>query len=181
MFAESGFANVSMRNLAKAVGMSVASIYHHFPDKNTLYLETVQFSFTDKAIVFSEIWNKNCSVEKKLEMFISSLFQLLFADREFHRIIQREIVDANPDRMKMLAEDVFQEQFYYLLQIMKQIAPEKDAHLSAISVLCLCIYHIEMQPLRQFLPEWKLQHEDPAILVKHVTELLLNPLKENGL
>ncbi len=181
MFAEKGFANVSMRNLAKAVGMSVASIYHHFPDKNTLYLETVQFAFKDKALVFSEVWLESCSLEKKLELFVSSLIEILNADREFHRLIQREIVDANPDRMKMLAEDVFKEQFVFLLELMKQIAPKKDAHLSAISVLSLCKYHFEMQPLRRFLPEWKQQHDQPDVLVKHVMGLLLNRLKESDL
>jgi AcrR family transcriptional regulator len=181
MFAEKGFANVSMRNLAKAVGMSVASIYHHFPDKNTLYLETVQFSFKDKAMVFSEVWQENCSLEQKLELFVSSLVQVLTSDREFHRLIQREIVDANPERMKMLAEDVFKDQFNFLLTLMKQIAPAKDAHLSAISVLSLCKHHVEMQPLRRFLPEWKLEHEQPDVLAKHVMELLLNRLKESDL
>ena len=55
-----------MRGLAKEVNMSVAAIYHHFPDKNTLYLETVQFAFTDKAMIFSEVWLLDSSAENKL-------------------------------------------------------------------------------------------------------------------
>lgn len=181
MFAEKGFSEVSMRGLAKAVNMSVAAIYHHFPDKNTLYLETVQFAFADKEMAFSKVWLEACSAEKKLALFVSSLVQVLVSDREFHRLIQREILDANPERMKMLAEDVFKEQFFFLLTLMKEIAPDKDAHLSAVSVLSLCKHHFEMQPLRRFLPEWEPRHEQPEVFVEHVTELLLNGLKESGL
>ena len=181
MFAEKGFSEVTMRGLAKAVNISVAAIYHHFPDKNTLYLETVQYAFSDKATIFSEAWLLNSSAEKKLELFVSKLIQVLQLDQEFHRLIQREILAGNTERMKMLAEDVFKEQFCFLLTLMKEIAPEKDAHLSAISVLSLCKHHFEMQPLRRYLPEWNKQHEQPEVIAKHVIGLLLNGLKERGL
>jgi len=181
LFAEKGFSDVTMRGLAKAVDMSVAAIYHHFPDKNTLYLETVQYAFADKALLFSEVWLLDSSAEKRLELFVNSLVQILQSDHEFHLLIQREILIGNTERMKMLAEDVFKEQFCFLLTLMKEIAPEKDAHLSAISVLSLCKHHFEMQPLRQYLPEWNKCHEQPDVIAKHVVGLLLNGLKESGL
>lgn len=177
MFAEKGFPEVSMRGLAKAVNMSVSAIYHHFPDKNTLYLETVQFAFSDKEMAFSKVWLETCSAEKKLALFVSSLVQVLDSDREFHRLIQREILDGNTERMKMLAEDVFKEHFNFLLTLMKEIAPEKDAHLSAISVSNLCMHHLEMQPLCRFLPGWDQEHETPEVIAKHVIGLLLNGLQ----
>ena len=180
MFAETGFADVSMRKLAKSVEMSAASIYHHFPDKKTLYLETVQFSFADKAVAFSTIWQSSKTAEKKLSMFVFILLRELFLDREFHRLIQRELVDANPERMKMLAEDVFFEEFSFLLSLMKEIAPAKDPHLSAISVLSLCKYHLEMTPIRNFLPEWKPEDEQSEIIAEHIIQLLSKGLGENN-
>lgn len=179
MFAENGFSDVSMRSLANAVNMSVASLYHHFPDKNALYLETVQFAFSDKAMQFEQVWQQNCSDEEKLGLFISSLLQMLISDREFHRLIQREIIDANQERMKMLAEDVFEEQFCLLLTLMKQIAPKKDQHLAAVSILGLCLYQLEMQPLLRFLKGYKPEHERLEVISKHVIGLLFNGLKES--
>lgn len=176
MFAKKGFAGVSMRHISKAVNMSTAAIYHYFPDKNTLYIETVKYAFADKAEAFSVAWQDNHSAETKLELFVTSLIQELTLDQVFHTLILREIVDANPERMRMLANDVFKEQFCFLLSVMKEIAPEKDEHLSAISVLSLCKHHLEMQPLRQHLPGWKPEHEEPEVLAKHVIELLLKGL-----
>ncbi len=177
LFAERGFADVSMRGLAKTVNMSAAALYHHFPDKNTLYLETVQYAFADKALLFSEIWKIDSSAEKKLGLFVDSLIQVLISDSEFHRLIQRELLDGNTERMKILAEDVFQQQFYFLLVLMKEIAPERDAHSLAISVSSLCMRHIEMQSLCRFLPDWKQEHENPEVIAKHIISLLLNGLK----
>lgn len=177
LFAEKGYADVSMRNLAQAVNLSVAGIYHHFSDKHTLYLETMQFAFRDSALVFSEIFDQRDSAETKLTQFVSSLIQELTLDREFHRIIQRELIDADPERMKMLAEDVFKEQFSFLLDLSKQIAPQKDAYLSAISVLSLCKHHLEMQPIASFLPGWKPQHAKQDVIANHITQILLKGLK----
>jgi AcrR family transcriptional regulator len=168
LFSEKGFAEVSMRNLAKALNLSVAAIYHHFPNKNALYLETVQYAFTDKEKVLSDIWLQQTSAEQKLELFVHSLVLLLVSDAEFHRLIQREILSANPERMKLLAEDVFNEQFCFLRSLMKEIKPNKDAHLSAISVLALCKHHIEMEPLRCFLPGWEAEHEQADVIAQHV-------------
>lgn len=176
LFAEKGFSGVSMRNLASQVKMSVASIYHHFPDKNSLYLETVQFAFKDKALVFSVIWQGDSSAEKKLELFVNALIQALTLDREFHCLMQRELIEANPERMEMLAKDVFNEEFSFLLGLMKVIVPEQDAHLAAISVLSLCKYHLEMQPIRRFLPDWKPEHEQPQVIAKHVMRFLFKGL-----
>ena len=88
-----------MRQLAQAVDMSVAAIYHHFPDKNTLYLEAVRFAFSDKEQVFAQVWESGCSAEEKLGGFIRSLIDVMLQDRDFHRLMQREILEADPERM----------------------------------------------------------------------------------
>lgn len=176
MFADKGFAGVSMRDISKAVNMSTAALYHYFPDKNTLYIDTVKYAFADKADAFSVAWQGTHSADTKLELFVISLIRELTLDKVFHTLILREIIDASPERMKMLANDVFKEQFCFLLSVMKEIAPEKDEHLLAISVLSLCKHHLEMKPLRRHLPGWKQEHEEPEVLAKHVMELLLKGL-----
>ena len=176
LFATKGFANVSMRYLAKELAISPAAIYHHFPDKQALYLETMRHAFANKASAFSKVWLQALSTEEKLVLFVTLLIHEMTADPEFHRLIIREIIDANPERMKLLANEIFKEQFSFLVSLMKDIAPEKDAHLSAISVLSLCKHHIEMKPLRQHLAGWKAEHENPDVLTQHVIEILLKGL-----
>jgi AcrR family transcriptional regulator len=174
LFAQKGYSGLSMRKLALAVDLSVAAIYHHFPDKNALYLDAVRFSFSDKEQVFDQIWNSDFTAKEKLHSFIRSFIDVMLNDRDFHRLMQREILEADPERMQLLAQGVFNSQFCLLMQLMTELAPEQNAHLLATSAIGLAKYYIEYQPLLKNLPGWKSEHEIPEFIATHVTTLLLN-------
>jgi AcrR family transcriptional regulator len=177
LFAQKGYSGLSMRHLAQAVELSVAAIYHHFPDKNALYLEAVRFAFSDKEQVFAQVWESGCSAEEKLGRFTRSLIDVMLQDRDFRRLMQREILEADPERMQLLAQGVFNRQFCLLMQLATELAPGQDAHLVATAVIGLAKYYVECQPLIKNFPGWKPEHEIPEVIAAHITELLLNSLK----
>jgi AcrR family transcriptional regulator len=177
LFAQKGYSGLSMRQLAQAVDMSVAAIYHHFPDKSSLYLEAVRLAFSDKEQVFAQVWESDCPAEEKLGGFIRSLIDVMLQDRDFHRLMQREILEADPERMQLLAQGVFKRQFCLLMELAAQLAPGKDAYLVATSVIGLTKCYIDYQPLLKNFPGWKREHEMPEVIAAHITELLLNGLK----
>jgi len=157
--------------------MSVAAIYHHFPDKKALYLETVCFAFSDKEQVFAQVWESDCPAEEKLGGFIRSLINVMLQDRDFHRLMQREILEADPERMQLLAQGIFKRQFCLLMQLTTELAPEQDAHFIATSIIGLATYHVEYQPLLKNFPGWKSEHEMPEVIAARITDLLLHGLK----
>ncbi|MEE9356292.1 MAG: TetR/AcrR family transcriptional regulator [Methylococcaceae bacterium] len=173
LFAEHGYDGVSMRDLARRVKMSPASLYHHFPDKKTLYLEMVALSFLAKAKAFDEVWQSLCPAMQKLKLFIRSLVNMMIDDQDFHRLMQRELLEANEQRLQLLAEAVFKPQFVNVVKIFKEIAPSVDAHLCALSLLGLACKHIELQALSRFFPEWKPEYEQAEHLAQHIETLLL--------
>jgi AcrR family transcriptional regulator len=177
LFAQKGYSGLSMRQLALAVDLSVAAIYHHFPDKKALYLEAVRFAFSDKEQVFDQVWESDCSAEEKLARFIRSFIDVMLEDRDFHRLMQREILEADPERMQLLAQGVFNSQFCLLMQLATELAPEQDAHLLATSIIGLAKYYIEYQPLLKYFPGWKPEYEMPEVIAAHITNLLINSLK----
>jgi AcrR family transcriptional regulator len=177
LFAQKGYSGLSMRQLAQAVDMSVAAIYHYFPDKNTLYLEAVRFAFSGKEQIFAQVWESGCSAEEKLGRFIRSLLDVMLHDRDFHRLMQREILEADPERMQLLAQGIFNRQFCLLMELAADLAPEQDAHLVATSIIGLTHYHVEYQPLLKHFPAWKSEHEKPEVIAVHITGLFLNGLK----
>lgn len=180
LFAEKGYSGLSMRMLAKEVNMSVAAIYHHFPDKNTLYLEAVRFAFSGKELVFAQVWESVCPPTEKLAKFIRSIIGVMQQDRNFHRLMQREIMEADPERMQLLAQGVFKKQFSLLMQFVAELAPEFDAYLVATSIIGLVKNYMDYQPLHRHFPGWKPEHDQPDILAKHITALLLYGLTING-
>jgi AcrR family transcriptional regulator len=177
LFAQKGYSGLSMRQLAQAVDMSVAAIYHHFPDKKALYLESVRFAFSEKEQVFAQVWESDCSAEEMLGGFVRSMIDVMLKDRDFHRLMQREILEADPERMQLLAHGIFKRQFCLLMQLATELAPEQDAHLVATSVIGLVSYYVEYQPLLKNFPGWKPEHEMPEVIAAHITELLLTGLK----
>ncbi|MDP2901825.1 MAG: TetR/AcrR family transcriptional regulator [Methylovulum sp.] len=178
LFAEKGYPGLSMRQLATAANISVAAIYHHFPDKNALYLDAIQYAFSGKELVFARVWESEGTPEEKLARFIRSLLEVMQQDRNFHRLIQREIMEADPERMQLLAQSVFNKQFCLLMQLANELAPDQDAHLVATSIISLVKNYIEYQPLNKNFPGRKPEHEQPEVIAAHITGLLLNGLKK---
>jgi AcrR family transcriptional regulator len=173
LFAEKGYSALSMRALAKEVNMSVAGIYHYFPDKNTLYLETVRFAFSGKALATSKILESDLTVQEKLENYVRLLLNMMSHDPIFHQLMQREIMEANTERMQLLAQGVFKNHFDELLAFARELAPHLDAYLVATSIIGLVKYYLDNQPILPHLPGWDVKYQDVEVLAKHITQLLL--------
>lgn len=177
LFSKQGFDGVSIRNLAKLVNMSVATLYHHFPNKQALYLEAVQFAFFKQASAFDQVWQAELDPNEKLARFIHCLARVLSTDADFRRLMQRELLDADDDRMQLLAKGVFHEQFSHLMEVIEQVGETEQLHFSALSVISLVCDIIQMQPLSRHLPGWKAEHEEVGFIAEHVLNLLMNGIK----
>lgn len=173
LFAEKGYTGLSMRQLATAVNMSVAAIYHHFPDKNALYLSATRYAFSGKELIFSQVWEAQCPASEKLQKFIHALITVMSQDNEFCRLVQREIMESDPERMQLLAQGVFKNQFDLLLQLAAELAPKRDAYLVATSIIGLVKIYVDHQPLNQHFPGWRPEYAEPETIAAHVTDLLL--------
>ena len=177
LFARSGFAGVSMRDIARAVGVSAASLYHHFPDKQTLYLQAMAQAFEAKAEGFKAVLSATGSAEQRLEKFVATFTKLMSEDPDFRALLQRELLDGDDTRLKLLAEQVFQEPFAAMGELASELVPGCDAHMVAISIASLILYHLETTPIRRFLPGGKAKHNKPTVIARHVTCLLLHGLQ----
>jgi len=176
LFAQKGYTGLSMRQLAQKVGISVAAIYHHFPDKQSLYLEATRHAFSGKELVFAQVWEADCAPAEKLKKFILALITVITQDTDFCRLMQREIMEADSERMQLLVQGVFKNQFLLLLQLAEQLAPNRDAFLVATSIVGLVKIYVDHKPLNRHFPGWRPDYEQPEVIAAHVTDLLLNGL-----
>lgn len=78
--------------------------------------------------------------------------------------------------MRILALEVFAGQFERLIHLSSQLAPEKDGHLLAVSIIGLVCYHLELQPLRRYLPGRRPEHDNAETIAAHVFDLLSHGL-----
>lgn len=173
LFAEAGFKGVTMRAIARTVGLNAATIYHHFQDKQTLYIAAMAHAFARKAEILSAALLSDAPPADRLEQFVAALCQLVHDDPDFGKLIQREILAGDAVRLRLLAEQVFREFFTSLVALCKELAPGYNPHMLAVSIIGLVAYHYQVIPLRQHQPGSKPEHNDPRFVTGHVTHLLL--------
>jgi len=172
LFAASGYAGVSMRHIAKEVGISGAALYHHYPDKQGLYVAAMGYAFADKATGIASALDSSGTALDRLERFITSFTELISDDPDFRALLQRELLDGDEERLRLLANQVFEKPFQAMTQLAEELATDCDAHMLAISMAGLVLFHFESAPVRQFLPGGLQGHDQPAFIAGHVIQLL---------
>jgi AcrR family transcriptional regulator len=123
---------------------------------------------------------RDIAPEQRLEDFIHSFTKLMSDDPDFLALLQRELLEGDEARLKLLADQVFKQQFIAMGELASELVPDCDAHMAAISIASLVMYHLETAPIRRFLPDGKAKHNKPDVISRHVTGLLLHGLKGCG-
>ncbi|MCK4509233.1 MAG: TetR/AcrR family transcriptional regulator [Desulfuromonadales bacterium] len=177
LFARSGYSGVSMRSIAQKVGVTVAALYHHFPDKQTLYLAAMTQVFVDKDERLGEILSSSIEPKKRLAQFMTSFCEVVDKDNDFCMLIQREMMDGDESRLRLLATEVYHDLFQGVTNLCQELDPKQDPYLLAISIIGMVMYHFQTAPMRPYLAHSKEQHSDPQVIARHVTNFALQGLK----
>ncbi|MBQ48669.1 MAG: hypothetical protein CMP10_14805 [Zetaproteobacteria bacterium] len=89
LFAASGFTGVSMRNLAKDIGVTTGSLYHYFPNKENLFQQMLEYFVTMDVDTFKEMVAKETSPRTKIEI----LFQFIEERQDYFLKVVYLIID----------------------------------------------------------------------------------------
>lgn len=172
LFATAGFDGVSMRDIAATVGMTPAALYHHFSDKEQLYLDVVGYAFKEKVVPLKSLLDGEGNPWDRLEAFVARFTRMLAKENDFRRLMQWVLLDSDEIRQKKLADCVFLDMFNALRNIAGELSPNQDTHMLVVSIIGLAIYPFETQSMLRFLPDHQRQHEDPKAIARHVVSLL---------
>lgn len=165
-----------MRNIARAVDITPAALYHHFPDKQSLYFAAMSHAFAEKADAIDGALSNPGPPAERLKHFIEGFAKLIGEDPNFRSLLQRELLDGDEARLKSLAEQVFERPYRAVADLARELAPDCDPHLLTISMGGLVLFHFELMPLRHYLPDRRAEHDDPDVVAQHVIKLLFRAL-----
>lgn len=176
LFARHGYDGVSMRDVAAAVGLTQAALYYHFSDKDQLYLGAVAYEFREREAALKDMLAGDGPPWERLERFVAGLARMMAMDKDFLRLVQWILLDSDEARQSTLANHVFRDMFVAVHDLASELDPHQDAHLLAMSIFGLVIFHFQTGATRKFMPGHRPHQDNPAVLARHVCDLLRRSL-----
>lgn len=176
LFARHGYDGVSMRDVAAAVGLTQAALYYHFSDKDQLYLDAVAYEFREREAALKDMLAGDGHPWERLERFVAGLARMMATDKDFLRLVQWVLLDSDEARQSTLARHVFRDMFVAVHDLARELDPHQDAHLLAMSIFGLVIFHFQTGATRKFMPGHRPHQDNPEVLARHVCDLLRRSL-----
>ena len=179
VFSERGYEVVSMRNIADAVNISAPALYNHFNDKQSLYIAAITESFENKSELLLHALAGTAEPIVRLEKFVYQLCEVLHDDPEFRRLVQRELLDGDEKRLRFLAQEVFGLSFQQLMDLVRELKPDCDAHNLAVIIIGMIHKPFELKPLARFFSGSQPEHDNPSYITKQVMAILYTYLRSS--
>ena len=174
LFAEQGFAAVSMRDIARAAGLTPAALYHHFTDKDALYEAVLAHVYRSRTQALHAVLDTDGqSNSAMLRAFVMAFAGIVANDKIFSRLLHRELLDGSVARMQRLSTQVFQETFASFAKVLRALAPGRDHHFTANAMITIILGHYECAVIRSSLLGYLPVHESPDFLADQVIKLVL--------
>jgi AcrR family transcriptional regulator len=180
LFAAEGYAATSMRDLAKACSITPAALYHHFADKEQLYLEVLEYTFRRRIGRMGEALRGLTTFEDKVRRVVEVLVDAVHEEELFLPMLRRELLVRDERRLEYLATRVFAEPFREIMRVGRDLPPGnyRPSFLAA-SALALTIGHYTLEPVRRYLMPSDTPDDLRQTIIDHVTKLALHGMSKS--
>jgi len=174
LFADAGFHGVSMRDVAAAAGVTPAALYYHFPDKEQLYLALIAHVYSDRIPPLIAQMAAGTDPWQRLENLVAGFVHLGVADPQLMRLGQWILLDTDPERSRLLAENVFRPLFTAITQLAGELGGGFDAQRLTVSVLGLVMFPFQSAVVTRHLRGFRApaQRGEADALIAHAVRLL---------
>jgi AcrR family transcriptional regulator len=177
MFADFGFSGVTTRMIARQVGVGVATLYHHFSDKESLYKASILYAYSEKAREFTVLSRANEPPLERLRRMVFRFAHIAADDPYFTRLVKREQLEGDSQRIRMLVESTLGEQVGATYEVIKDLQTDYDPHLLMMSILGMILHHYEAASMSPLFDHFGPDHLDPDVIGEHVFRLLTRGLQ----
>jgi AcrR family transcriptional regulator len=171
LFASKGYAAVSMRDVATEVGVTPANLYYHFTDKEQLIRASLLHVFSGRTASIETIFRRPIGDGEKIDAFVNWLTELLFSDSVFAKLLLRELLDGDADRLKFLSKTVFDRPMS-LIMGSTGAHDRAEALLSAISIVGIVLGHFQLAGALPHLPGGGNKQTSPRTVARHIRTML---------
>ncbi|RQW79904.1 MAG: TetR/AcrR family transcriptional regulator [Geobacter sp.] len=185
IFAEKGYYHTTVRDIARASDSNIAMLYYYFSDKENLYLEILDRTFSKIHEIIGISIQKGVTYEEKIRLLISSYIQFLGTKQDTARIIAWEMIEGGKF-VPRIVERYFAPNFKNFQDIFKKGMEEDvfnslDAELTPFSMIGMIVFFFFSAPVIKRILAMK-TYDKPFMerLIGHTINLFFNGLMKTG-
>ena len=121
LFAEKGFAAVSMRDIATHADTSKANVFHHFKTKADLYKCVLTTCASEFDELLDQLENNTKEMENVLEQLIHSRLRIQLQDRETGILFLRAILEYHDNVEYRIVSEIIRERFQRFIRLLDHL------------------------------------------------------------
>ena len=138
VFAEHGFADIGMRDIACELNITASKIYQFFPDKQALYNKCCDQIFDRYSENVEQQLLALETPREKIECYTRVLCESLIDDPALSRLLQRQLLDQDEAGFVMLTGSRFRSNFQQVVDWIAELTDKKTSVMRAYSLFAYC-------------------------------------------
>jgi len=184
LFAEKGFDAVSMSAIATLANTSKPNIYHHFKNKNELYLAIVKKAVSRTTALLDAIEQAPGTLSQHLVDFSFGQLKNMLENQQSTQLVLREALSGGSERGREISRVVFRDVFSRLISLIEkgqrkdEFRKEIDPTLAAFMIISLNSFFFQSKPVMQYIPEAAFIN-DPGNFSRGIMDILFNGVVKN--
>jgi len=185
LFAEKGFDAVSMSAIAGLANTSKPNIYHHFKNKNELYLAVMKAAVQRSSVLLDSLEDAPGTFRQHLSDFSAGQLGNIMSHKRSTQLILRETLSGGTQNGQEIARHVVEEVFSRLVAMVQQgqheneIRDDIDPSLAAFMVVAANMFFFQANPIIQTIPEIHFTNDARAFSAG-VMDILFNGILRQG-
>ena len=119
LFAESGFAAVSMRAIGAEAGVSKANVFHHFGSKDKLYKAVIQRIIQASTLLLDELDSGDDNFRSRLLRFNRGHLENILSNSQGACLLLQESMAIRSGHGQQMATELLGKQFNRLVSLVR--------------------------------------------------------------
>lgn len=173
LFSRKGYKAVSIREIAQRSGVTLSSLYHHFGDKRSLYLQAHLREFGKSSARLEAAIERGDTAAQRLLSFTTELCRVLSEPGPLFKLVARHWIEGDPDVVRSLAQATVPEQFRRVRGAIRELAPERHATAMALSIYAMVHGHITLRAFSDSITSSSGVPRQPELMAEFVLTQLL--------
>ena len=179
LFAEKGFDAVSMSAIAKLANTSKPNIYHHFKNKNELYLAIMKTAVQRSSVLLDALEDAPGTFRQRLAGFSAGQLDNVLEHKRSTQLILREALSGGSERGREIAKYTVYGFFNRLVGMVEQGQQEGefrndiDPALASFMIVSANMFYFQSVPVLNHIPEAKFS-EDVSVYNDGVMDIFFN-------